>query len=217
MKTKNRFSSALTFLELLVLVAFIAILVGVMTPFFNMILERGHATMCASNLRQLGIGTSLYLVDNDERYFSSSDMITWPEKLQSKYVRNWKAYVSEFDKRVQKHPDFALVSYGINENILNDRPLLKTVYTNKSSLVYMAPAMDKAHDIIFSGNSSMNVIIKEPSKGSPSMQGTHRGRTRINVLFADGHVSELKYVDFKYNFDLVEWVPSTDPERLPYR
>src|SRR3954453_6888936 len=100
-------SAAFTLIELLVVIAIIAILAGIALPVFQRVLERGRATNCASNLRQIGIGTVAYLNDNNDTIFSdktslsdpSGSSLFGPGLLQIQYVPNPKVFHSPFDKR----------------------------------------------------------------------------------------------------------------------
>lgn len=202
--------SAFTLIELLVVIAIIAILAGIALPVFNKVLERGHATTCASNLRQLGIGTAAYLSDNDDRIFGKAegaDAVTWPKALQSKYVPNWKAFRSAFDKVSSTRSDALTevdgiaVSYGINSNILNrtnDFDGNVSKMDAPSQLIYMAPAMTDAKDIEFKGKASEDVAltIPVPVTDRKSYRGTHNGRAQINVLYMDTHVASELYTTY---------------------
>jgi prepilin-type N-terminal cleavage/methylation domain-containing protein/prepilin-type processing-associated H-X9-DG protein len=55
-----------TLIELLVVIAIIAILAAILFPVFASARERARQTMCASNMRQLGLGFLQYAQDYDE-------------------------------------------------------------------------------------------------------------------------------------------------------
>lgn len=55
-----------TLIELLVVIAIVAILSAILFPVLSRAREAGKRTVCIQNLRQLGMGLSLYLIDSDD-------------------------------------------------------------------------------------------------------------------------------------------------------
>jgi len=199
--------SAFTLIELLVVIVVIAILAGIALPVYGKVLERSRATTCGSNLKQLGLGIAAYLNDNDEQIFSTAaiDSKFWPEILQTKYVTNWKVFKCPFDTRPDTSETTAAsvnVSYGFNENVLKQSAGVGnwdgnfSKLASPSQLVLMAPAMTTAPGTpTFTGKGDIAVSLTVPAevKDRTAFLGTHGNRAQINVLFADTHVSSLKY------------------------
>jgi prepilin-type N-terminal cleavage/methylation domain-containing protein/prepilin-type processing-associated H-X9-DG protein len=61
-----------TLIELLVVIAIIAILAAILFPVFAQAREKARSISCLSNVRQIGLGTMMYVQDYDERY-----PVTW--------------------------------------------------------------------------------------------------------------------------------------------
>lgn len=58
-------SRAFTLIDVLVSIAVIALLIGILLPSLRMVHETSRRVVCASNLRQIGLGIHMYSTDND--------------------------------------------------------------------------------------------------------------------------------------------------------
>ncbi|MDP9291273.1 MAG: type II secretion system GspH family protein [Verrucomicrobiota bacterium] len=188
---------AFTLIEILVVIALIAILAGIAVPSFTRLLERGRTTQDANNLRQLGLGTFALMADNNDSIFiSTTPDVPWPQQLNPKYIQIWKVFRSPFDNATGARPDTetppAPVSYGVNNYILK-KPS-GTIYS-VSSCILMAPITASSNPLTFGGVSSADVVVDQTQNpivgGNVNSGGTHMNSTRINVLYADAHVAAI--------------------------
>lgn len=64
----RRSPAGFTLIELLVVIAVIAVLAAILFPVFASAREKARQASCASNVRQLGLATLMYVQDYDETY-----------------------------------------------------------------------------------------------------------------------------------------------------
>ena len=229
--------SAFTLIELLVVISIIAILASIALPVFGGVLERARVTKDGSNLRQIGIGFSAFLNDNDELgpvgtnswvlYAGENDSTLYP-----KYIGDFKVFKSDFDKRQVDSTTTgaaSLVSYSFNQNIL--RPSTpsasKTVWNGdfgrikaRSQIYLMLPNYTgdpKASREAF-GVKGKNVAkeVTAVTAGAPLMtkglSGGTAGGGRVQVLFGDVHVDSVLLKDLQKDTAGVSWDPLAEPK-----
>jgi len=205
--------SAFTLIELLVVIAIIAVLAGIALPVFNKVQEKGRATNCASNLKQIGLGMQAYLNDHDDQLFpkEAKEEKSWPRLVNPKYIPGWKVFRSPFDvisasrPPLEKEPGVP-VSYGINEFCFN---INASKFLYPSQLILMGPAMEDDDNIVFLGISESHPKLKQPQPDKNSgaggdqfpKRGTHNNRGQINILYADWHVASTNYREYSKSDD----------------
>jgi type II secretory pathway pseudopilin PulG len=110
---------AFTVIELLVIIAIIAILAAILFPVFAQAREKARQSACASNTRQLAVGVLMYAQDYDETLVptaiasQSSDGTLRPALIHP-YLKNDHIRLCPSDSNSK------LNSYGLNELIFAD-------------------------------------------------------------------------------------------------
>ena len=97
--------SGFTLIELLVVIAIIAILAAILFPVFAKVREKARQTSCLSNEKQLGLGFTQYIQDNDETFPVQGGED--PTSIQSSLGMGWGGQIYPYVKStgVYKCPD----------------------------------------------------------------------------------------------------------------
>ncbi|MDQ3199295.1 MAG: type II secretion system GspH family protein [Verrucomicrobiota bacterium] len=187
-----------TLIEILVVIAVIAVLISIALPVFSSVQEKARVTQDMNNLRQLGIATQTYLNDSDGVIFlTDQDATPWMKSLHPKYLPAWKIFQSPFDSRSAAESDTTSpVSYGLNfqaAGVLVDKIQKSTLF------ILLAPAQNSETQVKFSGVSGAKVtVLRDASApGGAAKGGTQLKRKNINALFADLHAESITWATFK--------------------
>jgi prepilin-type N-terminal cleavage/methylation domain-containing protein len=117
--------AAFTLIELLVVIAILAILAAFLFPVFAQVREKGRATACLSNARQIGTAAMLYAQDYDDLIVPwiigdfdpnaprpADQQVTWPTLLLP-YTKNRQVYFCpSFSQQKVFQADTAPDCYG---------------------------------------------------------------------------------------------------------
>jgi prepilin-type N-terminal cleavage/methylation domain-containing protein len=207
----KRFSAAFTLIEILVVIAIIAVLIGLLFPAYRSAQEKAKVTQDMNNLRQIGLGTQMYLNDHDGAFFLPS--ANWMTELHPKYLPAWKTFQSPFDRRTPSETDAsAPVSYGFNAKAqgATGSALLSDQIVNPSAFILYAPSQPFTDKV--GTTTSLTVSKDNVGPGGADAGGTHNNGKRIDACMADLHVENMSWVDFKTDSGnqtaLQRWNPS---------
>jgi prepilin-type N-terminal cleavage/methylation domain-containing protein/prepilin-type processing-associated H-X9-DG protein len=216
---------AFTLIELLIVIATIAILAGLAIPALNSAYERAKVTKDMSNLRQIGTATQMYMNDNNG-VLPGSGTARWTLQLEQnqKYLSTWRILESPFDHRTSSEAGDATtaVSYGINANVydVNNVAISADKIRKPTAFIVFAPAQASTATVSFtgagdSGFPGVRVLADASTPGGTAIGGTQNNRGKINALFGDWHVETLLWSGtgpaFTHTND-----PGGDPDG-PYR
>jgi len=188
MKLPSKATAAFTLIELLVVIAIIAVLASLAVPAVNGALKRGTGAACLSNLRQIGIATIAYAVDNDMVLPKAGDGSTpqWATLIASYTGVDAKRNKSIFvcpgcEVKVQTGTgNEVAVTYGMHGGLMpkTGEPLALDMVKNASSLILCA---DMCQDPANKGWSPYSIENPSDFTGGRSGGSTTTTDTPITV------------------------------------
>jgi prepilin-type N-terminal cleavage/methylation domain-containing protein/prepilin-type processing-associated H-X9-DG protein len=208
----DRRGSAFTLIEILVVISVIGILAAILFPVFAHVREKGRQTTCLSNLKQLGMGTLLYVQDYDERIYpygyGLGYQYTWEYYTDfnadhpNDYSRGF-LYPYVKDARVFTCPDAIgfegtvgsnTGSYGLNTY------LSVRINGTDTTGIDLSTAQAHAQTILIADTAQVSLgklrgydIIDPPSEGGGAVGAVHGRHNRMaDVVWLDGHVNVMK-------------------------
>lgn len=170
-------SRAFTLVELLVVIAVIAVLAAILLPVLAKAKERGRGTACLSNLRQIGVALQMYVHENNDRL---PTMINLGVSTNTPGLTNGPT----IDLVLSNHLD----SLQVFRCPSDDRQIFEQTGSSYwwNHLLNGQPADQlKAFSISLESHEAPLVFDKEPF---------HRNRGEklgYNFLYADGHIQKL--------------------------
>lgn len=203
--SKFRASRGFTLIELLVVIAIIAILAAILFPVFAAARENARKATCINNLKQLGLGFTMYTNDNKDRFPPWSKSGNWVlEDLWYHSVDPYLKQMQGFDlKGVFVCPSSPKIKdqylrrgYGYNQAYIGGHPspakLGELDQPTSTVVIIEIWQFDKTQT---EPKGIGSALCYPPSSNyvAPNKlwaAGWHRGLT--NVLLADSHVRSFK-------------------------
>jgi prepilin-type N-terminal cleavage/methylation domain-containing protein len=209
-----------TLVELLVVLAIIALLVGILLPMASRAREMGNRTVCLSNIRQLTQAWLMYAQDNKGRLCSSGGSATWfwdtgglvagnnwvdptpyiPKGQLWPYLKNRKLYICPDDPQALRPASFmggvlpgpTGTSYVLDWELGGWGMVLGKQFSTDPYQAYTTGAIRSAKVWVFMEGWDRTGHIGPPGKLHLDGHGNPEGAT---VSFADGHAIFWAYVD----------------------
>lgn len=208
---------AFTLIEMLVVIAIIALLAGLLFPVFSRARAKGRETACLSNIRQIGMAIMMYAEDYDERYPWAVDATDrYTPQIWNDYPewQQWIPYMPLLHEVLMPYCRSAEIwrcpsDYGYVYQDFNCEPLDATPSSyQKFGTSYVFRTEIAFRQMMLSGfqyPAEVNVIMDSSGAwhGSEGIMRTraecfdsrfYRGY-RYNVLFGDGHAKNITYFE----------------------
>jgi len=207
-RTRNRVG--FTLLELLVVLAIIAVVAGLLLPAVRRARAEAHRIHCLNNLRQMVLAATEYEIDHGAfppayaRDFSTGKTRTWESFLWDMGTKFQIQQCPAFHGEAMWKED-RYTGYNYNASYVGGRVFLRgnTVLPGSAESASMADIKNPAKCALFGDGeyeSGANKFMRSPDPGpldfdaSLTLAGTQgfRHRDMTNVGFADGHAESLK-------------------------
>ncbi|MBS1370988.1 MAG: DUF1559 domain-containing protein [Lentisphaeria bacterium] len=213
------------YIELIVVIAIIAILASMLLPALNQARERSRSIKCTSNLKQMGTALRGYAMDNKDTLppydAGSSTDTSWRYVKWHDFIYPYLGYAGERQQQISLTPDnsrplplFACPSqaealsyhFGMNQYLGKVTGGSSSIGKVRHSSFRML-AMDRDNQV----NNSKAYVNKDDA---PSVLGRHNGNR--NAVYLDGHVKTVRFAEVPRNREQSFWGYNAEAKGFTY-
>ncbi|MGZ0655462.1 type II secretion system protein [Coraliomargarita sp. W4R72] len=217
MKKKSPHASAFTLIELLTVIAIIAVLAGILIPTIGRVRVSAESSKCVSNLRNIGVGALGFAASNNGRYptlrGATEPGAAWEGPFWTDQIEPYVGSKSGADLKQQNMTDtssfycpsaelhHAISDYGVNQAVIiepdsENSPGLPTVRVQDPSRVIFAVDCGR----IWQGTQEIGswtiptAWVANPASAPWQATGPQPFHgDSLNVLYCDGSVVSMTY------------------------
>lgn len=224
--------SGFTLIELLVVIAIIALLLGILLPSLGRAREQARKIACLSNMRQMGVAVSAYLLDSDYRLPPSSCHCEDPNEhwlfILSRYTHEQLLFQCpsdkgndfvDWNKPIKDQKDARYSSFAVNalldpvhyrygarvnryNNVNNIRRPMYCIWISEAPDTESFNLADHIHPETWEGSIEY----------AKQFIAWDRHNRTSNYLFTDGHVEGLAFEQTYQWLGVCYWYPEAAPK-----
>ncbi len=180
-----------TLVELLTVIAIIAILAAIIVPVSSKVRENARGVRCQTNLREIGKAMFLHAAENKNRFPAQATIQVADPLLPSTNADNWiRAVSSHISVQSQTQRNHVLSCPNVTQD---QSDLLQFSYAMNRFLAgritSSPPNPSKTVLIRHTGQSRSSFAVEGDNQQSPTGLNYSDKAGKFNYLFADGHVA----------------------------